>query len=223
MLICIYLHFISRHTVPVEVTVQNISPRHPYELGLLICFPESEWWTEWRCRAAALRAAKWGRIPGTHWHLLHCKTLLLLSFMELDLLFSEDIKRGIEGLTTSRGERRKKMREITAHKAILLKITGNDFPEHAKGFNFIPSVLEETSLMQFFTQCFYFSPSTLPSDTAGSSSYHSNMLPVPVLCSDAYPKTHNSYLGKEYITWSINPIDNNCWQCTFLQNRWYVK
>lgn len=129
-----------------------------YELCLLICFPEIEWWTEWRCRAAALRAAKWGRIPGTQWHLLHCKTLLLLSFMELDLLFSEDIKRGIEGLTTSRGERRKKMREITTHKAILVKITRNDLPEHAKGFNFIPPVLEETALMQFFTQCFYFFP-----------------------------------------------------------------
>lgn len=42
------------------------------------------------------------------------------------ICFSEDIKRGIEGLTTSRVEWREKEGETIAHKATLLKIPRND-------------------------------------------------------------------------------------------------
>lgn len=124
---------------PVMVTLQNILPcqQESYkrshhirkcwisEMCLLICLPDSEWWTEWRCRVAVLRAAKRGRIPGTQWHLLRCKMLLLLSFMVLDLLFRRHKARS-RGLTASRGERRRKVGETIAHKAILLKIPRND-------------------------------------------------------------------------------------------------
>lgn len=135
-------------------TVKNISPyqqefckqTHPIlkcclsKLCLLICFPHSEWWTEWRRRVAVLRAAKWGRIPGTQWHLLRCKMLLLLSFMVLDLLFTGHKARhrgadNIKGRKESEGERNDSTRG---------RIVGNPSERlshnTSEGFDFIPSL-----------------------------------------------------------------------------------
>lgn len=120
---------------------------------LLMCFPDGDWWTEWRRRAASLRAAKWGRIPGTRWHLPRCKTMSLLSFTMLDLVFRG--RAATDGaLTASRGERRKRMRDITAHKAILLNPFGTPEPPHLPLWG---SELKEATRMQFCTRHFYIS------------------------------------------------------------------
>lgn len=113
VVMCYSYNTLSRHTEQELCDGSRlIVKRWTSETRLLVCFPDSGWRTEWRCRVASLRAAKRGRIPGTRWHLLRCKTLLLLSFMTLDL-----DHRGC----AARGERRKRMREIIAHKDILLK------------------------------------------------------------------------------------------------------
>lgn len=111
------------------------------EMCLLICFPDSEWWTEWHCRVSVLRAAKWGHIPETQWHLLRCKMLLLFPFMALDLLFGGH-KASNRSLTISRGRKKGEKAKRWQHMTILLNIPRNE-------------TLEGIWLYSFFKYCIY--------------------------------------------------------------------
>lgn len=111
------------------------------EMCLLICFPDSEWWTEWHCRVSVLRAAKWGHIPETQWHLLRCKMLLLFPFMALDLLFGGH-KASNRSLTISRGRKKGEKAKRWQHMTILLNIPWNE-------------MLKGIWLYSFFKYCIY--------------------------------------------------------------------
>lgn len=112
-----------------------------WEMCLLICFPDSEWWTEWHCRVSVLRAAKWGHIPETQWHLLRCKMLLLFPFMALDLLFGGH-KASNRSLTISRGRKKGEKAKRWQHMTILLNIPRNE-------------TLKGIWLYSFFKYCIY--------------------------------------------------------------------
>lgn len=107
---------------------------------LLIGFPDSEWWTEWRCRVSVLGAAKWGRIPGTQWHLLRCKNAVIALFYGAGFAFRGDIKRGIEGLTTSRGRKEKEGERNDAQGRIVENPSDRLSHNASKGFDSIPSL-----------------------------------------------------------------------------------
>ena len=162
-----------------------------YELCLLICFPDSEWWTEWRCRAAALRAAKWGRIPGTQWHLLRCKTLLLLSFMERDLLFFRWHKARDRGPDNIKGRKEKEdERNYSAQGHIVENHRERLTRTPPRDSTSFPLCYKRPRWCNFSLSAFIFSPSTLPSDSAGSSSNHGDMPPVSVLCHSVNVQMH---------------------------------
>lgn len=111
------------------------------EMCLLICFADSEWWTEWHCRVSVLRAAKWGHIPETQWHLLRCKMLLLFPFMALGLLFGGH-KASNRSLTISRGRKKGEKAKRWQHMTILLNIPWNE-------------MLKGIWLYSFFKYCIY--------------------------------------------------------------------
>lgn len=111
------------------------------EMCLLICFPDSEWWTEWHCRVSVFRAAKWGHIPETQWHLLRCKMLLLFTFMALDLLFGGH-KASNRSLTISRGRKKGEKAKRWQHMTVLLNIPWNE-------------LLKGIWLYSFFKYCIY--------------------------------------------------------------------
>lgn len=173
MLIYIYLHCISLHTVPVEVTVQNFSPRQQSSLNGAITFLRvasmncassfvSQTASDGQNGAAELLRSGLPSEDASREHSDICcvvKRCYCSPLWSGICFFSDDIKRGIEGLTTSRGERRKKMREIIVHKAILLKITGNDLREHRRGIQLhSPCAIRDLADAIFHSELLFFPP-----------------------------------------------------------------